>query len=196
MEMKIHRTTEMKCPFSIVAEGAVDWTHFTYIHSRSHKVFKLIQKTADRSVIFYKARVLYPFPLYNNYIVVRKELAADFGYEQVYYDTNSGKTHYLKAVTVNNGATTSIEADFIFDVNPLWKLFPQLFFFVFKLRMRRVMNEDNIYMRERVRLGTPTHNNCEVTVPENFSLLDEYKDKADLTKKFDFKDHVLTDLES
>lgn len=194
MILKLRRVTEVKCPLQIVAEGATDWTHFTFIHRKSHKVFKLIKKDGLDSVFFYKARVLYPFPVYKSYIVVRRELPEQWGYEQVYHDLASGKTHFLKAITVQNLETCSIVGDFEFDVASFWRLFPRIFFFIFKMRMRRVMAEDNIYMKERVRSGVSTQINCEIEVPQSYSLLLEYKKQNSGKRSIDFQDHVLVDL--
>jgi hypothetical protein len=194
MELKIRRVTEMKTPFYIVAEGAIDWTHFSYIHRRSHKVFRLLYKNENKLVIFYKARVLYPFPFFKNYLIVREDLPAQFGYQQVYMDLSNQKIHFLRATVEKNKETASIVGDFVFDVGNFWKLFPSLFFFIFKLRMRTVMSEDNVYMAERQRLGTPTDESCEVKVPKQFCLLAEYLSKTPLPAHFDFQDHVLTDL--
>ena len=194
MILKLRRITEVRCPFQIVAEGAVDWTHFSYIHRKSHRVFKLIKKDGFESVFYYKARMLYPFPIYKNYILVRRELPTQWGYEQVYYDLSTGKTHFLKAVTVENGETNSIVGDFEFDVSTIWMRFPKLFFFIFKLRMRRVMNEDNMYMKERMHLGVSKQVNCEIKVPETYSLFADYRKENPEENRIDFQDHVLVDL--
>ena len=184
----------MKCPFYIVAEGAMDWSHFTFIHGKSHRIFKVFKQTSDRLVIFYKARIMYPFPFYNNYVIVRKNLPDQFGYEQIYYDIKSAKTHYLKAVTINNGETSSIIGDFLFDVSPVWKVVPGLFFKIFKLRMRRVMNEDNIYMRERLLNGQKSNPACEFKIPDEYDFLDDFKSRNPMGTEFDFCDHTVTDL--
>src|SRR2546426_4213159 len=95
MNIGIVREVGVLAPLDLTAETANDWTHFVHLHRRSHLEFRMIHKAGNREMFLYKARLLYPFPFYTPFLVVREYVAEQNGYRQFYLNLRNGRVHYL-----------------------------------------------------------------------------------------------------
>ena len=176
MIVSMLHTTKIVAPFGLVVENANDWTHFKYLHRKSHAEFKLLHKEGSMEIFFYKARIFYPLPFYNYYICFREAIPSQNGYRQVYLDLRTGKTHFLDSRTLDEGSTVSILTDFRFAVSQWWKLWPGLFGRLYKRGMREVIREDCDHLRERIQLGAFSNDKAcaEICVPEKYDFYLDY----------------------
>jgi hypothetical protein len=173
MYIRIKRTCEGPGPFHLAAEAGNDWTHFAHVHRRSHMVFKLLHKSGNREIFYYKARTLYPFPFYTPYIAFREYAPEQNGYKQIYYDLRSGRVHYVSASHAMKGSNVQTIGEHWFDLPEYWRFFPKLFMLLFKIRMKRVMQEDSEMLREEVEAGIEGSDACLQSSLAEFSLFDE-----------------------
>lgn len=194
MYISVKRVCESNAPLELVVEAGNDWTHFTHLHRKSHLAFQLLYKSGHREIFFYKARILYPLPFYTPYIVFREYVPERQCYDQIYQDLRSGRVHYLSGSHASLGDTVLGTGEFWFSVSSFWRYCPRLFFWLFKRRMRGVMEEDNRMIRERMRLGLASHAECDPRVPESYDLYADLMGKGLPEAEFTFSDHVFTDL--
>jgi hypothetical protein len=130
-------------------------------------------KQGRREVFLYKARRLYPLPFHDTYVVFRDVDLEIHGYRNIYLNVKTGAIHQLKGVVVQDGDAVSVIGEFMFSMPSYWRLR------IFKWRMRRLMAEDNVLIRERVELGGSSSPACAPAIPESYDLfLDTYKEFA------------------
>lgn len=169
--VSVKRTCELRAPYAFCLESQTDWTHFTHLHRRSHAGYRLLYKKDRRTMFLYKARCVHPLPWYNHFLVVRDDDPSGTAYRNIYVDVVSGATHYLYAHAVCNGETTSLIGEYVFSLPDYWRWFPRIFFWLFKRRMRTVMEEDNQWIGERMVLGDVTEGAaCAPLIPESFDV--------------------------
>lgn len=149
MQIYIRRKLKVRAPFWVVAENANDWTHFAYIHRKSHRLFRPIEINEKKTFFFYKAAVLYPFPVWQHYLVVREELKDVNGYHQIYYNSKGEVKSYLQSRCYEENGLSIVEGHFLFNVSFWWKPWTWLFVKIFEFRMKRVAKEDEVYIQER-----------------------------------------------
>jgi len=190
MYIKIKRICETDAPFDLFLDAGNDWTHFQHLHHKSHAEVRLLYKKDLREVFFYKARVLYPLPIYRRFLVVREYVPEQFSYKQVYYDLTNGRIHYLNGRNIKKEKSVVGVAEFWFSVPAFWGLFPQLFAWIFKFRMRSVMKEDNVMIRERIRIGGVASGRCAPPIPDAFNFYEELMGKWPPPAKFEFVDET------
>lgn len=191
--VSIRRVCESRAPFEFCVENYVDWTHFVYVHRASHVQYRLIHKDGRRCLFLYRARPLRLAPWTDDYIVFREVSEDGAGYLHAYLHVKTGRLHRLEARTIPNGETTLMTAEFLFELSDWWRLFPRLFFWIFRWRMRRVMHEDNAVLREWLELGRIPRGPCSPEVPETFNLIDTAFPGGALSREADvrFEDHFL-----
>lgn len=196
MYINIKRIVDAKVRLDVFAEAGNDWTHFTHLHRKSHLAFKLLYKSATREMFLYKSRLLYPLPFYNTFIVVREMTPATNSYRQIYHDVHSGRTHFMRGVNeqLPDGIVRGT-GEYWFDVPDFWRLFPGLYFWLFKKRMRAVAIEDNVMMRERIQHGVYNRPACAPEMPENFDLMDDLSKGGLPDPAFSFADRFFEDIE-
>jgi len=193
MYISCKRVWEAKAPFELCVEIANDWTHFVHLHRKSHKSYRLLYRAPGREIFHYQARILYPFPLFTDYIVMRNEVPERHGHEQIYLHVKSGRVTFQRSTTMRDGDKTQVIGEYIFDVPSYWRPFSGIFFWIFKYRMRKVMWEDNEQIVERMRSGIRDNPTCAPSVPTTFDLFEDLKlriPKADVH----YEDHVYEDL--
>jgi hypothetical protein len=185
----IRRDCEVKAPYSLCLENINDYTHFTHLHRKAILEYRLLYKLGNREIFLYKARRLYPFPFYDTYVVFREYVKADGGYSTLYLNVRSGAVHHLKGWVVDHGETCSIMGDFVFTLPSFWRLFPKLFFWVFKRRMKAIFDEDCQWFKGRMAEdASPDSPGCAPYVPETYDLfLDLFKN--DTVPAADIKFH-------
>ncbi len=189
---KIYISRELRVPpiadakkralvLDIIAENANDWTHFTHIHHKHIAEYKLLYKRENREIFLYKSRRLYPLPWFDYFIVFRDYRPEQLGYRNVYYHLKTGRVHY------NNSYTRSTEdggielvGELVFDLPFYWKYASGLFFWVFKKRMRGLIDEDNIAINERISMKGFDTAPCRPRVPDSFDFFEEFFGDRDL----------------
>ena len=180
-----------RAPFEPCAEAALDWTHFIHLHRKSHKEFRLLFKSGRREIFLYKTR-FHPLPFGKTFIAFREYIPEKSGYRQTYMDAGNGRTHYQDNESVKDGENVVNTSNYYLQVSCFWKFFPKLFLWLFKRRMRAVVEEDNAWLRERIRQGIFTHAQCAPPAPETFDQLDDFmkngfpKPEISLVKGNDF----------
>ncbi len=146
MQIFIKRKLKVNADAHLVFENANDWMHFAFVHRRSHSVFKPLVQVENRTIFFYKARLLYPFPFFRTYLVVRQDEPEQKGYQQIYLGLNGEVESYLKArCYIENGVPIQ-EGRFLLQVHWYLKPWPKLFASIFRVRMYKVALEDNDYL--------------------------------------------------
>ena len=192
--IKIRRSCEANAPFDFFLDAGNDWTHFVHLHRKSHAECRLIAKTGDREVFFYKSYLFYPLPFFSKYLVVRQYMPEHFSYRQVYYDLSSGRVHYLDSTNIKKENTVIGIADFWFSLSPFWRLFPFLFFWLFERRMNHLMKEDNTMIRERMKNGGVSATACMPPVQDAFQFYEEQIKKWPPAAKFEYETYAFEDL--
>ena len=158
--------------FDALCENQVDWTHFLYLHRKSTLEYRLIFKRDHREIFVYKARLLYPFPFHDTYIVFRENIPGQHGYRNIYYNLKNGRIHYLNAYTTQKDETAILAGDFLFCLPSYWRFIPKLFFWFFKRRMNGLMDEDSEMIVERIRRQKADSPTCAPQIPEQYDLFD------------------------
>ena len=194
MYIKIKRIFETNVPFDIFCESVNDWTHFAHLHRKSHAELRLLYKKGDREVFFYKARVLYPFPIYNRFLVVREYRPDQLCYRQVYYNLRNGRIHYLNGFNIKKDKTVMGIGEFWFSVSPIWKFFPRLLFWIFKWRMDQVLREDNQMIGERAKHQLGSSPSCAPPIPDAFDFYEELINKWPPATEFEYESYSFDDL--
>ena len=192
--IKIRRSCEANAPFNLFLDAGNDWTHFVHLHRKSHAEYRLICKTGNKEVFFYKSYLLYPLPFYSKYLAVREYIPEQFSYRQVYYDLKNGHVHYLDSRNIQKENTVIGIADFWFSVSPLWRFFPNLFFWIFKRRMNCLMREDNEMIKDRIQNGGATAAACAPAIQDAFGFYDEQIKKWPPKAEFEFETYGYEDL--
>lgn len=171
-KIHIHRDLEIKAPFKICNDANKDWTHFSHLHRRTIAAHHLLHKSPGREIFLYKSRCLFPFPIYEYYIVFR-DYPTPQSYRNIYVNAKSGRMHYLNVNMVSRGETTSAISDYLFSLPRYWWLFPKLFLWIFRKRMRTIVEEDNEWIREQMDPDNlVTNETCAPVVPEVFDPLE------------------------
>jgi hypothetical protein len=62
----------------------------------------------------------------------------------------------------------------MFSLPWYWRIWPGLFFLLFRKRMDTVMDEDLSYIQERLKIGGRENPRCAPAVPERFDLLNDF----------------------
>ncbi len=183
----VQRTCELEAPFDICEESSNDWTHFTHLHRKAIVGYRLLNKKGLREVFLYKARVLYPLPFYDHYVIFRNYEPQQNGYKNVYLNVRTGQLNYLSGYVIQKGKSSLLMADYLFNMSWYWRFFPGFFLWVFRRRMRSVMDEDNQWIYERMKQKEPYSNKaCAPVVPEEYDLFkDLFKD--DIFKHADIR---------
>lgn len=194
MHIGIKHECEITAPYDVVLDITYDWTHFLYLHRRSHAEFKLLFKSDKREVFFYKAKILPPFPFYKYYVVFRDYQPERGGYRQIYYDLKTGGINYLDAYTVKNEKTCSSIGEYVFEVPGYWRLFPGLFARLMKARHHRVVEEDNELVRERLKVDNKESPACAPVVHSKFDLFEDYLKQGIPRTDFAFDQYFFNDL--
>ena len=194
MYIAIKRICEVNAPLDIFAEAGNDWTHFAHLHRKSHLEFRLLYKNGVREIFYYRARTIYPLPFFTPFIVFREYHPEQRGYRQVYLDLKSGRVHYLNGKNEQHGENVLGTGEFWFQVSWYWKYFPGLFAWLFKKRMRSVMNEDNVMIRERISLKGMDNANCAPALPERFDFFEDMMKNGYPETPFLFSDHAFEDV--
>lgn len=170
----IKRNFEFKVPYELFLESQSDWTHFMHLHRKTHAEFRLLYKRGGREIFLYKARPFFLWPFPQTFIVFREYLAAGDGYRNIYLDTQTGQCHYLNGYAFRKGDSTVSIGEFLFSLPSFWRLFPSLFFWIFRQRGMKVFEEDNWWLAERLAAGNvPAHEVCAPEVPEGYDLYDD-----------------------
>lgn len=169
----------------ILAENQNDWTHFTYIHRKHILDYHLVYKTGNREIFLYKARVLYPFPFYNMYLVFRDYVPEQNSYRNIYLDLKTKRVNYLDGYIREQGEDIFAGGNFVFELPGYWKYFSWLFPRVFQKRMMSVIEEDNEHIRERIQMKGFENESCAPKITEYDLFKDLFRDgkmpKADVT---------------
>jgi hypothetical protein len=195
MYVAIKRVCELKAPLDLCAENANDWSHFAHVHRKSHVGFQLIQKSENKEVFLYKARLLYPLPFFITYLAIREYLPEQIGYRQVYINLKNGQKSYLSSSVVQNKETVSIIGDYRFYVSGIWKLCPRLLFWIFRMRMKKVMDEDNEVIREQIALGDfKGVANCQGMAATTQDVFAKHFQKTMPDAELKFEDYAYADL--
>ncbi len=190
IRIAVRRTIQSKYPFELEAELANDWTHFLYLHRKSHLAFQLLYKKDRREIFLYKARFLFPFPFYATYIVFRETKPEQTGYFQTYLNVKTGRVNTLNSRMERNGSTGTIIGDFVFEVPRYWRFITPLFYALFKRRMRSVMHEDNKLIDDRLERKVIDTEACAPFFPEAFDFLQSELCKTKPAPDFSFEDTV------
>jgi hypothetical protein len=169
----IKRICRIKAPYDIVAHAANDWSHFMHLHHKSIANFQLLFKSGDRNIFLYKARILYPFPFFNYFLIFREDNPKEESYRNIYLDLKSGAKHYLIATVSKDGEYACTVGEYVFTQPEYWRYFHGLFFKLFKWRMRRLMAEDNIWLKERMAVGCFDNPQCAPVIPTAFDLCED-----------------------
>jgi hypothetical protein len=170
----IQRICEVKAPFDICVETNNDWTHFTHLHRTTIADYRLLFKNNQREVFLYRAKWFAHLPFHDTYIIFRNYEPVQHGYRNIYFNIRSGLVTYLDARVERKGDSTLFIGDYIFVLPSYWRYLSWLFLIIFKLRMRRVMDEDNewIYglMTRKTAMDNPV---CAPVVPAKYDLYDD-----------------------
>ena len=170
----IKRTCEIRASYELCLESQMDWTHFAHLHRKSHAAYRLLYKRDRREIFLYKARRLYPLPWYDHYIVFRDNDASGTKFWSAYHNVKSGHTHYQSGNVECHGETTSLIGEFVFALPSYWRRFPEFFLWIFKRRMRGLMDEDCAWIGERMRVGAAASSpGCAPVVPERYDLYED-----------------------
>lgn len=152
--ISIRRTVESDAPLDLTVQIMNDWSHFKHLHRKSHREFRLLHKEGNREIFLYKARYLFPLPFGKSFIVFREYTPETKGWRQFYYDIKSGRVNYnFTGVIEREDGSVVTYGNCLIPVSPLWRLFPRLFVWLFKVRVDAVADEDEDMMRERINLG-------------------------------------------
>jgi hypothetical protein len=194
MYIKFRRISEMKVPFDVFAEANNDWTHFTHLHRKSHAEFRLLYKSGRRQIFLYKTRLFPPLPFCESFIVMREEMPEQAGYRNVYLHVRTGRVNYLDGSTVQGKETVEGIGEFWFEVGWPWTWLPGVFAALFRRRMRQVLEEDNVLMRERIKLGAFSSERCAPPQPKEYDFyVDMMKDGFPKPAR-SYEDRKLDDL--
>src|SRR5579883_1850728 len=192
MLYKIHVSRSLRVPpvadaakrrtmLEIIVDNANDWTHFTHIHHKHIVRYDLLFKRGSREIFLYKSRRLHPLPFFDYFVVFRDYRPQQLGYRNVYYHIRTGSMNFLDS-TVHENADGSIEliGDFVFTLPSYWRFAPRLFLAVFKRRMRGLIDEDNVLINERIRMGGFETAPCKPEVPDTYDLFEAFFGDAGL----------------
>ena len=195
----VRRIFDFKAPYELLRETQDDWTHFIHLHKKSHGGFRLLYKKGNREIFLYKAWKLTPFPFFPDiYVVFRDYLPAKNGYRNVYLNVKTGQTHYLHGYLEDNAPYATTVGEFLYTLPSFFKFFPNLFFRFLKLRGKRVLEEDNVWMVERMAQESPVNSAaCAPEVPETYDLFDDlFKDGKFPEPDIRLEERLTIDLES
>jgi hypothetical protein len=170
-KISIDKTFYFRVPYALCLENQCDFTHFSHLHRKVILDYQLLYKNDKRAIFLYKARRLYPLPFYDTYIVFREMI--DNGYHQIYLNVKSGAVHYLKGTAADHGDCSSQKGEFIFCVPWFWSFFPNLFFWIFKKRITKVVDEDYEWFAGRMNSKQEDCPTCAPVVPDKFDLFEE-----------------------
>jgi hypothetical protein len=190
MFITVKRICEIDAPLDMVADSAADWTHFTHIHRKSHKQFRLLSKDGPREIFLYEARMLYPLPFFRTFIAFREYKPEQKGYVQYYLHPKTGVVHYLTTKTISEEGVTKVIGEFSFEVSRFWKFFPRLFIRLLSFRMREVKEEDDEWIETRLEEGVFENKSCLPEIPERFNLMDEFLRDGIKPSEMTLIDHV------
>lgn len=161
MRIVVQRKLRVRSPAQLVFANSNDWRHFAYIHRRSHALFKPLIQMGGRCVFLYRARILFPIPIFQNFLVVRQEDVDGLGYQQIYLDLNGDVKSYLRArCYVENGVTVQ-DGRFVLKVPWLLRWTPGVLVWIFARRMKRVADEDGVYLKEAKSHQSPEGLQCQ-----------------------------------
>lgn len=159
----------------VIADNANDWSHFTHIHGKHIVRYDLLFKRGSREIFLYKGRRLYPLPWFDYFIVFRDYQPKQMGYRNVYYHVKSGAMNFLNSYTrAKDDGGIELVGEFVFTLPFYWKFFPGLFLFVFKKRMRGLIDEDNTLINERIRMKGFDTPPCRPKIPDSYDLYEEF----------------------
>ncbi len=170
MYLFLKHEIEYKAPAEYILDADLDWTHFTHLHKKSHKLFMLLAKTPDYSVFLYRTRYVSFLPFSTGFVVFREYLPESEGYRQVYIPVNGGNPNVLESTHIRHeekGTITS-SAKFYFWLNWYWRLVPSLFCNLLRMRMIKVWNEDFSMIKERIAKQSTTNQACSTPLPDLF----------------------------
>ncbi len=157
----------------IIADGANDWTHFTHVHSKTIIRYELLYKQGSREIFLYQGRRIYPLPWFDHFIVFRDYQPEQNGYRNVYYHVKSGTMNFLDSYTREKpDGGIELVGKFVFTMPFYWRFFPKLFLYVFNKRMRKLIDEDNVIINERMRMQGFETPGCKPTIPERYDLFE------------------------
>jgi len=196
MYFHIKRVHEAKIPFNIYLEAGNDWTHFLHLHRKSHALFQLLYKSGGREIFLYKTRVIYPFPIYNTFIVFREQAPEQAGYKQLYINIKNGRRHFLSSKNEELEDRVRGTTEFWFDVPAYWGLAPKLFFRLALGRMKAVADEDDVMMRERMEHGAYSRPACTPDVPPAFDFYHDVMEKGAPKAEHSFSASFFVDTET
>lgn len=170
MYICFHHEIEYNAPPDIVLDADNDWTHFKYLHKKSHVLFKLIAKTEGYFVFLYRTRLLPYLPFFMEFIVFRELLPDKEGYRQVYLPVDGGMPNVLESVHTRNPdkGTITNTAKFYFWLKWYWRPFPGIFCNLLRRRMMKVWEEDFSMMRAKIKSKSVTQVACAPVVPESY----------------------------
>jgi hypothetical protein len=164
-----------KAVLDAMADNANDWTHFTHVHSRHIARYSLLYKQGRREIFLYRARRLYPLPWFDNYVVFRDWRPEQAGYCNLYYHVSSGRRHYLDSfIKERPDGGVELIGEFIFELPFYWWRLRNVFFWIFKKRMRTLVAEDDALIRERLAMKNFESGNCKPRVPEAYDMFDVF----------------------
>ena len=195
-KIHIRRNLRVRTSLKILNYINNDWTHFPHLHRKTIADHRLLYKEGKREIFYYKSRCLYPLPIFEHYLVFR-DYPTDHSYRNIYINIRTGQAHLLNSAVYSEGEVMLNVSDYLFSVPSYWRLFPKLFLWVFKKRMRRVLDEDNEWNMELNKAENLVDNStCAPAVPESFDPFDHlFKDKklmaAESHVSFEFDDAVL-----
>lgn len=175
----VSRTVEAKAPFKLYYDLNQDWTHFSHLHRKAIVSHRLLFKDDKREIFLYKARRLYPFPFYDDYIVFREDVPSQNGYRNVYVNTKSGHVHTVEVKLESQGDRTLMVGDHLFSLPSYWRFLPKfflrIFLWVYRWRMDQILDEDHGLIYESMKMGCPpTDDSCAPVIPETYDVLDVF----------------------
>ncbi len=180
----VSRTVEFKAPFQFVVDSIEDWAHFGHLHRKSIAGLSLLSKSDERTIFLYKARRLYPLPVYDYYIVFREEMPSQYGFRNVYINAKTGASHTLEVKAEWQVDRAIVVGDHLFSLPSYWrwlpKFFLRLFLQVYHWRMDKILDEDFEWIYERMTMeGPPASGSCAPAIPESYDVLENsFKKKS------------------
>ncbi len=199
-KIRVSRTVEFRAPFDFVADSVEDWTHFSHLHRKSISGLTMLSKQGRRSVFLYKARRLYPLPIYDYYVVFREDRPEQHGFRNVYINSKTLAAHSLDVRTEKHGDLAVAVGEHLFSLPSYWsilpKIFMQAFLVLYKWRMDKILDEDFEWIYERmIKEGAAGPSQCAPAVPLNFDLLEQFFEKAPVTPDISFQYRVVENFD-
>lgn len=153
-------SASVKNRLDIVWENAHDITHFLFLHRKRFKQVEVLFDDGTFRAMYYTAKVLYPLPFANRYIVIRNILHAEHRVLQVYKDLDRGMKTFLDCSVFAEGDVVTIRNEFLFQVSGLLGRVPGFFANMVRARVMAMWHEDLELLHGRFDLGGFDHKSC------------------------------------